>query len=62
MARAALIAQHRLEAGEGDPQFYKAKLITAHFYAEQIMPQTVALLYAITRGSGVALALEDEQF
>ncbi|MFQ6022289.1 MAG: acyl-CoA dehydrogenase [Acidiferrobacterales bacterium] len=62
MARAALVAQRKLEAGEGDPRFYKRKLTTARFYAEQIMPLTEALLHTITHGSSAALALDDDQF
>lgn len=62
MARAALIAQTKIEAGDTNTSFYEAKVVTAHFYATQIMPQTQALLRAITQGSGAVLALKDEQF
>ncbi len=62
MARAALIARNKVEAGDTNTRFYEAKVVTAHFYATQIMPQTQALLRAITQGSSAALALEDEQF
>lgn len=62
MARAALIAQGKLNARTGDSRFYEAKFATTRFYAEQIMPQTGALLHAITRGSSAALALDEEQF
>lgn len=62
MARAALIARSKVEAGDTNTPFYEAKVVTAHFYATQIMPQTQALLHAITQGSSAALALEDEQF
>ncbi len=62
MARAARIAQRKLDLGEGDPQFYHAKVATARFYAEHIMPHTGAWLHAITHGSSAALALAEEQF
>jgi alkylation response protein AidB-like acyl-CoA dehydrogenase len=62
MARAALAAQCKLGAGEGDAGFYQAKLATARFYAEQIMPQAGALLQVITRGSETTLELADDQF
>ena len=62
MARAALSARNKVEAGDTNAPFYEAKVVTAHFYATQIMPQTQALLRAITQGSSAALALEDEQF
>ena len=62
MARAALAAHRKLEGEAGDVEFYKAKLVTARFYAEQIMPQASALLQVITRGSGATLELADDQF
>ncbi len=62
MARAALVARHKLDAGEGDSRFYQAKLTTARFYAEHIMPQARALLHAILQGSEATLALDTDQF
>ena len=62
MARAALVARHKLDAGAGDSRFYQAKLTTARFYAEHIMPQARALLHAILQGSEATLALDTDQF
>ncbi|MFQ5993777.1 MAG: acyl-CoA dehydrogenase [Acidiferrobacterales bacterium] len=62
MARAAAIAQQKLNAAGSDSQFYQGKLATARFYAEHIMSQATALLQTITRGSNATLALDDEQF
>ena len=39
MARAALIAKARLDGGAEDFDFYRAKIGTARFYAEHILPQ-----------------------
>ncbi|MFO1428733.1 MAG: acyl-CoA dehydrogenase C-terminal domain-containing protein [Candidatus Competibacteraceae bacterium] len=61
MARAALVAQQKLAAGE-DPEFHEAKLITARFYAEQILPKATALLNAIKAGGKSTLALAEGQF
>ncbi len=61
LARGAAIARRRLTQGERD-SFLEAKLLTARFYAEHIMPQAGALLHTITRGSEAVLALEDDQF
>jgi alkylation response protein AidB-like acyl-CoA dehydrogenase len=61
MARAALAAGRRLEDGQGDA-FHEAKLVTARFYAEQILPQAGALLHAITGGSDAVLALDEDRF
>jgi hypothetical protein len=61
MARAALAAQRRWEAGL-DPGFHQAKIVTARFYAEQILPKAAALLAAIENGGGTVMALAEEQF
>jgi 3-(methylthio)propanoyl-CoA dehydrogenase len=61
MARAALVARARLNAGE-DEDFCRAKIATARFYAEQILPKANALLTAVKSGASTALALEEEQF
>ncbi len=62
MARALLAASRQLAAGEGDPQFLKAKVVTARFYAEQILPQTASLRGAIADASETALAFDVESF
>jgi acyl-CoA dehydrogenase len=62
MARAALLARRRLDAGEGDPAFYHAKLKTARFYAEHILPQASALAHTVTDGAAVTLELSEAQF
>jgi 3-(methylthio)propanoyl-CoA dehydrogenase len=61
MARAAVAARARLEAGAAD-DFYRAKIATARFYAEQILPKASALLTAVRSGASTALALAEEQF
>ncbi|MDV7340157.1 acyl-CoA dehydrogenase [Terasakiella sp. A23] len=60
LAKSALIAQSKLDAGEGDPTFMKAKINTAHFFAEQILPTSSALKAMFTRGYGATLACEDD--
>ncbi len=61
MARAALAARVRLTSG-ADEDFYRAKIATARFYAEQILPKANALLTAVKSGASTALVLEEEQF
>jgi len=60
MARAALAAQARLEAGEEN--FMRAKIITARFYADHVLPQARALAHTVQHGSAATLALETEEF
>ncbi|PXW26618.1 acyl-CoA dehydrogenase [Paraburkholderia caballeronis] len=61
MARALLAAQ-RLKAD--DPKFYGAKIATAQFFAEHLLPQAVAFEAAIVsaNGSEGVLALSEDQF
>ena len=61
MARAALAARARLTAG-ADEDFYRAKIATARFYAEQILPKATALLAVVKSGASTALALDEAQF
>ena len=61
MARAALVANGKL-AGGGDPEFYRAKIVTARFYAEHILPQSAGLVSVVTGGASSVLALTEAQF
>jgi hypothetical protein len=61
MGRAALVAQRKLSAGE-DPVFHEAKLVTARFYAEHVLPKAGALLRSVLSGGASILALTEEQF
>jgi len=62
MARAALAAQKRLDAGEGDAAFYRAKIGTARFFADHILSQAPGLRTSIIDGAAGVLTLEIEQF
>jgi alkylation response protein AidB-like acyl-CoA dehydrogenase len=60
MLRQAAEAARRLEAGIGDPAFLKAKVATARFYAEQILPAAPALLGPVTRGAQTLEAVPED--
>jgi len=62
MARAALVAATKLAAGEGDASYLHAKIATARYYAECILPQAEGLAETVTQGSETVLALTAEQF
>jgi 3-(methylsulfanyl)propanoyl-CoA dehydrogenase len=62
MARAALIAQHKLAAGQNDPAFYRAKITTARFYADQFLSQAAGLSHATMHGGASVMALAEEEF
>jgi 3-(methylthio)propanoyl-CoA dehydrogenase len=62
LAKQAVAAEARLQSGEGDPEFLKAKIVTARYFAEQILPQAPALLGPITRGGALLFAMSEDQF
>jgi len=62
MARAALVAQRKLDAGEGDAAFYRAKIATARFFADHFLSLAPGLRHAIVDGAAGVLALSVEQF
>lgn len=39
-----------LDAGDGDPAFLTQRVVTAHFYAGQLLPQAAGLAPAVTAG------------
>jgi alkylation response protein AidB-like acyl-CoA dehydrogenase len=49
-------------AGEGDPAFLDAKLVTARFFAERILPDAGSLRRKIEGGSEALMALPVEMF
>ena len=61
MAKSALAATARLRTRAGDAGFNQAKLVTARFYAEHILPAAPALLPAIT-GGGTVMAFDLDRF
>ncbi|MBA4758527.1 acyl-CoA dehydrogenase [Sphingosinicella sp.] len=60
LAKQAAAAAKRLAAGEGDPAFLNAKIVTARFFAEQFLPQAAALLGPVTRGAETLFAIPEE--
>ncbi|MDP2136048.1 MAG: acyl-CoA dehydrogenase C-terminal domain-containing protein, partial [Sulfuritalea sp.] len=61
MARAALVAQGRIAAGDADP-FFPAKIATAHFYADHVMAAAAGLAQEVVQGGASALALDEAMF
>ena len=62
MARAADRAADKLANGGQDEEFYSAKLVTARFYTEQILPRASAHGSAIRSGGESTMILGEEQF
>jgi len=57
MAKAALIA-----AQKTDDPFYAAKLVTARYYADHVLPKTSAYKHEVTSGGASTMGLTEEQF
>ncbi|MBL8374143.1 acyl-CoA dehydrogenase [Accumulibacter sp.] len=61
MARAALVAQAKIDGGDKDP-FYKAKVVTTRFYADHVLSQARGLASSVTDGAEGVLALPEDMF
>ena len=61
MARAALVAQGKIAAGDADP-FFPAKIATAHFYADHVMASAAGLAQEVVQGGASALSLDEAMF
>ncbi len=61
-ARSAVIAVDKLARRDSDGAFYRAKLTTARFYMERILPQVGGLLIAIKAGKGAMMEMEETAF
>ena len=62
LGREALAARARLDAGSDDARFLAAKIKTARFYAENLLPQAAAEAVVVMTGAESTLALADEDF
>lgn len=61
-ARASLIATRKVAEGTDDADFYKAKIATARFYFDRVLPQATAAFLAIKAGKASMMALDDAAF
>jgi alkylation response protein AidB-like acyl-CoA dehydrogenase len=61
LARAALAARRGLASGNGDMAFLQAKLLTARFYADHVLPRSSGLCHAVVQGADAALTIDDDQ-
>ena len=61
-AQMAKAARGALDAGRGDAAFYETKLVTARFFMERIMPETVLRRTRIETGADTMMTLSAEQF
>jgi alkylation response protein AidB-like acyl-CoA dehydrogenase len=57
-ARMAKVAQAKLAAGTGDADFYDAKLVSARYWMERMIPECPMLFERIQAGSATIMAFE----
>ncbi|MAS88201.1 MAG: acyl-CoA dehydrogenase [Micavibrio sp.] len=61
-ARMAKVAQQKLQSGEGDKEFYDAKIKTAQFFMSRVLPEADARFKMLMAGADTMMALKAEQF
>jgi hypothetical protein len=61
-AKSAKIAAAKLAEGGEDKAFYDAKLKTATYFFERLLPQATACFLSIKAGKGSMMALAEDQF
>jgi alkylation response protein AidB-like acyl-CoA dehydrogenase len=62
LARAAAAAVEDRQQAGADVAFIDAKITTARFYAEQLLPLAAGLLMPLTQGHHTVMTLDEEQF
>jgi hypothetical protein len=58
----AKVAAAKLAAGSDDKAFYEAKLVSARYYAERLLPDAGALRRKLEAGSEAMMALSEDAF
>ena len=59
LARSAIIAKKRLDEGGDNAKFYRGKLATCRFYAENILPLATVLNGQVVGGHKTIVALDE---
>jgi alkylation response protein AidB-like acyl-CoA dehydrogenase len=61
-ARMAVLARQKVAAADGDVSFYEAKLMTAEFYFERLLPRTLAHKEALLSGAENLMQMPEAMF
>ena len=61
-ARMAVLAREKIEEGDGDVSFYEAKILTARFYFDRLLPRTLAHKEALLSGADNLMDMPDALF
>jgi hypothetical protein len=58
----AVLARQKIEVGDGDTSFYEAKVMTARFYFERILPRTRAHKKSMLTGPENLMSMPEAMF
>ena len=61
-ARMAILARQKIAQGDGDVSFYQAKLMTARFYFDRILPRTLAHKKSLESGAENLMEMPEALF
>ena len=61
-ARMAIVSQQKIVAADGDTSFYAAKVMTARFYYQRLLPRTATLKATIMAGAAGLMDMPEELF
>ena len=61
-ARMAVLAQQKIAAADGDVSFYEAKVMTARFYFERLLPRTESLKITMLAGADNIMDMPEALF
>lgn len=61
-AQMAQVAQRQLASGTSETAFYQAKIETARFYYQRLLPRTQALATSMLAGADTLLSLSEDDF
>ena len=62
MAQSALLANALHSSGDGDPRFLEGKVLTARYYADQVLPRAAGLLDPVRDGHEAIMAMAEDAF
>jgi hypothetical protein len=61
-ARMAILARQKIASGEGDTAFYEAKVMTAHFFYDRLLPRTLAHKQLMLSGADNLMDMPEAMF
>lgn len=62
LALSAVVAHERLDAGDAESAFYRAKIQTAQFYFDKMLPRIHAHAHSIRNGSTSLMSMDEASF